>query len=56
MMDRIAPLLALCGFMAALVLLVETLGATQVNPLHLLWSGLALALASIAMWAFWSNK
>ena len=53
--DRLAPLLALVGFMAALGLLAETVHAHHIVPLHLLWALIALACAVVAMRAFWST-
>jgi asparagine N-glycosylation enzyme membrane subunit Stt3 len=48
--DRIAPLLALIGLVAALVMLAEANDAR-----HVFWALMALALACVAMWAFWGD-
>ena len=50
--DRMAPLLALCGLMAALGYLADVIHG-HVVPLHLLWALLALVCAVVAMRAFW---
>ena len=52
--DRMAPLLALVGLMAALGYLAEVIHDKLV-PLHLLWALIALACAVVAMRAFWST-
>ena len=48
--DRTFPLLAVCGLMLSLGLL----GSAD-DWLHRVWALMALALASVAMWAFWST-
>ena len=52
--DRLAPLLALCGLLFSLGYLADVIHS-RMAPLHLLWALMALALASVAMWAFWST-
>lgn len=48
--DRTFPLLALCGLMLSLGLL-----GSAANLKHRIWALMALALASVAMWAFWGD-
>ena len=48
--DRTMPLLALCGFLLSLGLLGS---ATDMQ--HRIWALMALALACVAMWAFWNG-
>ena len=48
--DRMFPLLALCGLMISLGLL-----GSAADLQHRIWALMALALASVAMWAFWGS-
>ena len=49
--DRIAPLLALFGLLFSIGLL-----GNADDMQHRCWALMALALAVVAMWAFWSEK
>lgn len=48
--DRTFPLLALCGLMLSLGLL-----GSAADLQHRVWALMALALACVAMWAFWGD-
>lgn len=48
--ERTLPLLALFG----LILSLGLLGSAP-DTLHRIWALMALALACVAMWAFWGN-
>ena len=52
--DRLAPLLALVGFMFALGYLADVIHG-HVVPLHLLWALIALVCAVVAMRMFWGT-
>lgn len=54
--DRLAPLLALVGLMAALGYLADTVHAHHIVPLHLLWALIALGCAVVAMRMFWGTN
>ena len=53
--DRLAPLLALVGFMVALGYLADVIH-NRIVPLHLLWALIALVCAVVAMRVFWSTN
>lgn len=48
--DRTLPLLALCGLLVSIGLL-----GSAPDALHRIWALMALALACVAMWAFWGE-
>lgn len=49
--DRTFPLLALCGLLFSIGLL-----GSASDMQHRIWALMALALACVAMWAFWSES
>lgn len=49
--DRTMPLMALCGLLLSIGLL-----GSAADLQHRIWAIMAIALASVAMWAFWGGK